>query len=65
MNPDCLPCAGASRPTINRPVGRTVFLDKTFCPSLERIQTGARARRLWANSHRSFLFSGWSLDGRI
>jgi len=27
MNPDCLPCAGASRPTIKRPVGRTVCLE--------------------------------------
>jgi hypothetical protein len=26
MNPDCLPCAGASRPTIKQPVGRKVFL---------------------------------------
>jgi len=22
MNPDCLPCAGASRPTIEQPVGK-------------------------------------------
>jgi hypothetical protein len=27
MIPDCLPCAGASRPTIKRLVGRKVFLN--------------------------------------
>jgi len=26
MNSDCLPCAGASRPMIKRPLGRESFL---------------------------------------
>jgi len=33
MNPDCLPCAGASHPTIKRPVGRKVFLDMKISDS--------------------------------
>jgi len=37
MHPDCLPCAGASRPTIKRPVGRKKFLDTKILAGLENL----------------------------
>jgi len=61
MNPDCLPCAGVSRPTMKRPVGRGKFLAGL---QLKRFLTSSTPATVWANSHRS-LFFGWSLDGRI
>jgi len=61
MNSDCLPCAGASRPTIKRPVGRGEILAGLQLPT---IQTSSTPATVWANSHRS-LFFGWSLDGLI
>jgi len=61
----CHTCAGASRPTIKRPVD----IGEILAGPQQKIQTGSAPAtvRLYGQTVRipSFIIFGWSLDGRI